>query len=238
LKVLVVDEQPMLRDGLALLLRDLDSDMEIVQAADFAAAVDSVDDGTGLILCDIVSGDATIEDGIAALRLLHGRIPDAPIVVITSLRGRGYVSRALDAGAKAYIPKTLTSEIILSAIRLVLSGGVFVPPELLDSSDIHGGVGHRRALAQAPAGYDGPSLTKRQQDVLSLLALGFSNKEVARELGVAEGTIKIHVAAIFKALGVANRTQAVISAHRLGLVRRDGVGDATNSLSVLGAARK
>ncbi|NKB56572.1 MAG: response regulator [Alphaproteobacteria bacterium] len=221
MKALIIDDHPMVQDGLELLLRHLDTDIDIDKASCLDEIRNRADEKLDLILYDVMLPNRTVEEGLNALRALHERIPDTPIIVITALRDRGCVSRALEAGARAYIPKSFTSEIILSAIRLVLSGGVYVPPELFDG--MGNGTAQRVPLTPATNVEDGgPALTRRQRDVLTFLSRGCSNKEIARELGVAEGTIKIHVAAIFKVLSVTNRTQAVIAASRLGISSENG----------------
>ena len=124
--------------------------------------------------------------------------------------------RALDAGAMGFIPKTSSNEVLLGALRLVLSGGVYLPAEVLRHSPAPVLVS-KSAMAAAGVGYRDLGLTERQAQVLALVVQGKPNKIVCRELNLAEGTVKIHVTAILKALGVANRTQAVIAVGKLGL---------------------
>jgi DNA-binding NarL/FixJ family response regulator len=170
-----------------------------------------------MLFCELLASDSSLDEGLDAVKALHQRIPETLIVVLTALHDRSCVSRALEAGARAYIPKTYKSEIVLGAVRLVLSGGVYVPSDLFDSVEPR--TPPRTSLAQAPVAYKGPlKLTRRQHDVLTFLTQGCTNRDIAREIDVKEGTVKIHVAAIFKALGVANRTQAVIVANRLGIL--------------------
>jgi len=124
----------------------------------------------------------------------------------------------IDAGAMGYIPKTSTTPILLNALRLVLSGGVYLPPEVLRR---HGAIAPAAPQpAAGPAQLRDPreiGLTERQAQVLALLVQGKPNKLICRELNLAEGTVKIHVTAVLKALGVTNRTQAVIAVGKLGL---------------------
>ncbi len=217
MKILIVDDYPLFQDGLELLLRHLDPKNTILKARNFADADKLIDKTLDVLFCELQASNSTLDEGIDALKALHRRVPDTSIVVLTAIHDRSCVSRALGAGARAYIPKTYSSEIVLGAIRLVLSGGVYVPSDLFDSVDTKAPI--RTSLAQAPGAYKGPpSLTRRQRDVLTYLTQGLSNRNIAREIDVKEGTVKIHVAAIFKALGVANRTQAVIVANRLGIL--------------------
>ncbi len=206
----------MFQDGLELLLKRLDPETDITKVSCLSKSESEIQGRLDLILFDIMLPNRTVEEGFSALRVLHQKMLKTPIIVVTALCERGCVSRALEAGARAYIPKSFTSEIILSAIRLVLSGGVYVPPELFDP--ITNVPIQRIPSAEADTKDKRLSLTRRQRDVLSLLSQGYSNKEIGLALGVAEGTIKIHVAAIFKVLSVTNRTQAVIAANRLGII--------------------
>lgn len=217
MKVLIIDDYPLFQDGLELLLRHLDPKITVLKAHRIADADLLIDETLDLLFCELLASGSTLDEGFDALKALHRRLPDTPIVVLTALHDRSCVSRALEAGARAYIPKTYKSEIVLGAIRLVLSGGVYVPSDLFDS--VEPKTLPRTSLAQAPGVYKGgPTLTRRQRDVLTYLTQGFTNRDIAREIDVKEGTVKIHVAAIFKALGVANRTQAVIVANRLGVL--------------------
>ena len=114
---------------------------------------------------------------------------------------------ALDAGALGFIPKDTTSAVMLSALRLVLSGGIYVPPAITTSEESD----YKKSQ------HDGCHFTPRQLQTLAFLAQGYSNKEIARSLGLSEATVKMHVTAIFKTLGVTNRTQAVLAVEKLGL---------------------
>lgn len=208
---MIADRHPILQDGLELWLRRLDPGIEIVKSPGLAGVSEARDAVPDVLLCDIASPDGRPEDALAALRAVHNRLPDTTIIVFTALRDSQCVSGALEAGARGYIPKTHDGESLLSAIRLVLSGGVYVPPDLFqpatELSD---------TVSQPAARPEMPKLTPRQRNVLEMLSRGYSNREIARRLGISEGTIKIHVAAIFKAFGVSNRTQAVIAASGYG----------------------
>lgn len=218
LKALIIDDHPMVQDGLEMLLRRLDAEVQIAKASCLNDSSCSVGAHFDLVFYDILLPNQTVDEGLAALRALHQKIPETPIIVITALRDKSCVSRSLEAGARAYIPKSFKSEIILSAIRLVLSGGVYVPAELFEPI-------HSEAAQSGPP-IDTESkrlgLTRRQRDVLTLLSKGCSNREIGQKLGVTEGTVKIHVAAIFKVLNVTNRTQAVIAANQLGIATNSG----------------
>jgi DNA-binding NarL/FixJ family response regulator len=141
-------------------------------------------------------------------------------VVLSGSENRDDVMRAIDGGAMGFIPKTQPSRVVINALRLVLAGGVYLPVEILAAPASTATAPSSSAAVSSPANL---GLTERQGEVLALLIQGKPNKIICRELGLAEGTVKIHVTAILKALGVANRTQAVIAVSRLGL-KLGGIG--------------
>ena len=213
MKVLVVDDHPLIREALRQVLRALDENIELVEAAgapEAAAAAEAHGD-LDLILLDLALPGA---DGFEVLRELRERHPSFPIVVLSATEHAEVVMRALDAGAMGFIPKTSSNELLLGALRLVLSGGVYLPAEVLRRSPAPV---LRSAPAAAGADCRDLGLTQRQAQVLALVIQGKPNKIICRDLDLAEGTVKIHVTAILKALGVANRTQAVIAVGKLGL---------------------
>jgi DNA-binding NarL/FixJ family response regulator len=141
--------------------------------------------------------------GDLAVREFGKRRPELPVVVLSSSENPSDVRRALNAGALGYIPKSANPQTLLSALQLVLTGNIYVPPLLARAAE--------RAKSESDApGAEVPieQLTERQVDVLKHLCTGLSNKEISTRLGIAEKTVKVHVAAIFKTLNVVNRTQA------------------------------
>lgn len=215
--VLIIDHHPMSRDGLEVLLRSLHRDAKISKAGTLRDLNDNQFQSANLLLFEAMGINGDIDDGVQAIASLIQRYPDLMVIVVTAYRKHDGVVRLLEAGARGYIPKSLDSEIMVNAVRLVLSGGVYAPPELYGVENDDTRSIPPSALSEAAADYRELSLTRRQRDVLYQLSLGHSNKNIATQLGIAEGTIKIHVAAIFKAMGVTSRTQAVIAANRLGL---------------------
>ncbi len=151
------------------------------------------------ILLDLVLPDAT---GPAAVEALLERAPDVPILVLSSSDSAADVRSVLGRGARGYVPKSSGGQTLVSALRLVLAGEVYLPPLLLDA---------------APA-EEQPALTGRQAAVLGLLGDGLSNKDIGRRLDLSEKTVKAHVGAVFRALGVVSRTQAVKAARSAGLL--------------------
>lgn len=215
MKVLVVDDHPLIREALRQVLRALAKDIELLEAGSAPDALAAADKSGGL---DLILLDLALpgRDGFEVLRELRERYPSFPVVVLSASDQSEVVMRALDAGAMGFIPKTSSNEVLLGALRLVLSGGVYLPAEVLRHSPAPVLVS-KSATAAAGVGYRDLGLTERQAQVLALVVQGKPNKIICRELNLAEGTVKIHVTAILKALGVTNRTQAVIAVGKLGL---------------------
>lgn len=209
MKILIADDHELFRDSLRLVLEQLDGPPTVIDANDFDQALRAAVDHTDLdvVLMDLSMPGMDWSDAIGHLRRL---LPEkVPIVVLSASDDRANVVRAVNLGAQGYIPKTSSSRVMLSALKLVLSGGVYLPAALLSNDEPEPSAA---AIASVP-----DVLTPRQRDVLALLGQGKSNKEIARSLDLAEGTVKLHVTAILKALGVNNRTRAVVAAARLGL---------------------
>ncbi|MEO7728107.1 MAG: response regulator transcription factor [Burkholderiales bacterium] len=220
MKILIIDDHPLIREALRHVLKVLDAGIQLVEAQNFAEGITAADShpDLDLILLDLGLPDI---DGNDALVELRRRYPAVPTVVLSASEHPATVTRAIETGAMGFIPKTTSSQLLLNALRLVLAGGVYLPTEVLRQ---HQGTPEPALRLAAEASDSGkllePSaigLTERQSDVLALLVQGKSNKLICRDLGLAEGTVKIHVTAILKALNVSNRTQAVIAVGKLGL---------------------
>jgi DNA-binding NarL/FixJ family response regulator len=212
-KVLVVDDHPLICEALRQVLKALDKGIELREAGSGRDALAEADksDRLDLVLLDLALPDA---DGFDVLRELRERHPSFPVVVLSASERAEVVMRALDAGAMGFIPKTSPNEVLLGALRLVLSGGVYLPADVLRQAP---GASRDPWPPAAETSYRAIGLTERQAQVLALMVQGKPNKLICRGLDLAEGTVKIHVTAILKALGVANRTQAVIAVGKLGL---------------------
>jgi DNA-binding NarL/FixJ family response regulator len=215
-KVLVVDDHPLIRQALLVVLTQLDSDLQVLEAGNVPDALELAEANPDLnvVLLDIHLPGLS---GLDALQSFRDRAPAVPVVVISASEDPADITRALDSGAMGFIPKSQSSQVMISALRLVLAGGVYLPPEMVRRSAHGGGAA---ASAPAPAqstNYRDVGLTERQAQVLALLIQGMPNKLICRDLDLAEGTVKIHITAILKALKVSNRTQAVIEVSRLGL---------------------
>ena len=214
MKLLIVDDHPLFREGMRSVLDALGTDVQVTEARDFGEALNALQPGADfdLILLDLRIPGMENTTGIKQLR---DRAPDVPVVVVSAMEDRRVVAEAFQHGAIGYIPKTSNSEVMINALKLVLAGGKYLPPIMAGAYDT--GLGTGGGDAAKPA--DAPRLTRRQRDVLALIGHGKSNKEIADTLGLAEGTVKIHVTAILKALKASNRTQAAIAAANMGLVK-------------------
>jgi len=208
MKVLVIDDHPLIQEALHHVLRALDPAVELIEAHDAseAHAALSRDPDTQLILLDLTLPGC---DGFVLLSDLRQEWPSLPVLVLSATHDRGTVERALDLGAMGFIPKTANTRVLLDALRLVLSGGVYVPTE---SRGFAPAIQPRPAMKPEQLG-----LTVRQSDVLKLLVEGKPNKLICRDLRLSEGTVKVHVSAILRALNVRNRTQVVIELARRGV---------------------
>ena len=210
-KVLIADDHELFRDGLRHVLGQLEGSPIIVEASDFAHALEVVEQekDIDIVLMDLNMPGIPWMDGLRRLKDAVG--PSVPVVVLTASEDRHSVVQAVNVGAAGFIPKTSSSRVMMSALKLVLSGGVYLPPALLDTETLME-VGRR----PMPSHTDSTAfLTPRQREVLGLLGQGKSNKEIARVLQLAEGTVKLHVTAILKALKVNNRTRAVVVAAQI-----------------------
>ena len=206
LKILIADDHELFLDGLRLVLTDLDEETVIETVHDHKELQEKADGTTAydLILTDLAMPGLNWHE---SLRLLKEHYPDTPIVILSAVTETENVLQAIDIGASGFIPKTSSSKIILSALHLILSGGLYLPSELLNLSNKTENVSEHK----------GP-LTPRQLDVLRLMGQSKPNKIIARELNLSEGTVKLHVTAILKTLNVTNRTGAVITGKEMGLI--------------------
>ena len=204
LQVLIADDHGLFRAGLIHLIEELAERVTVVEANSLDEAIARIDPlaTPDLMLVDLMMPG--MGEGAAGIRRLRQIAPDTPLVVLSAKNQAGDVRQAIEAGALGFIPKSSSPDIMLHGLRLVLSGGIYLPAEVMGSP--------AAASAERPAGPDGRQLTARQREILTLLSEGCSNKEIARRLGVAAGTVKVHVSQILRALGVENRTQAAAAA--------------------------
>jgi DNA-binding NarL/FixJ family response regulator len=202
LKILLVDDHSLFRDGLKYVLLQLGDDVEISEAGTCKDAFSHVKGSDfDIILLDLKMPDMT---GIEALQRLRKMTPMTPIVILTASEEVHTIRQVMGKGAMGYIPKSLTSEIMIKALQLILEGGRYVPDHALKVS----------AQNQGPNLYD---LTKRQMEILKLLKDGRSNKDIASQLNIADNTVRVHISGIFQVLGVSNRTEAAMIALKEGV---------------------
>jgi len=229
MKVLLIDDHPLILSALQGVITGLGEGIEMVgveTAAEGRQCLQSQND-FDLVLLDLHLGDA---DGFEVLREFRAAYPALPVVVISASDRASDVIRSIDTGAMGFVPKRSSTEVLAQALRLVMSGGIYVPPMSLGSEVApppSAAVSPQAAKLQqisnlataneyqVQTGLESLSLTPRQTDVLALLLQGKPNKIIARELGVSVETIKDHVAAVLKALGVSSRTQAVLAVSQM-----------------------
>lgn len=201
MKLLLVDDHALFRAGLRLLLAALDRGAVIVEADGLTRAIEQARQHPDVRLCLL---DLRLRDGfgLRAIEAIRAAAPDVAIVIVSGSESGATVRDCIDAGAMGYIPKSAPSEVLTHALRRVLAGEFYLPDGLLAADD-----------CAKPR----PSLSPRQRDVLRCLGRGLPTKLIARELALSEHTVKEHITAIFAALQVRNRTEAVIKASRMDL---------------------
>jgi len=215
LKVIIADDHHLIREGLSKTLRENWSDIEIQEAANGQGVLKLVSQSSDyqLILLDLFMPDSK---GFSLLQKLCDNYTDIPVIILSASEDKKHIRRALDFGASGFVPKSTPPAIFVNAIKLVLSGGIYIPQNVVrrvNESTVasQGNDGSATAIDNKKVN---DCLTKRQREVLDLLAKGKQNKEIANFFGISENTVKLHVSAVFRALGVNNRTQAVIAAQQ------------------------
>jgi DNA-binding NarL/FixJ family response regulator len=207
LKILVVDDHALVREGLHQVLKSLDEGVDVLQAGNcmqgFAFA--QIHRDIDLVLLDYHLPDM---NGIEALAVFGERHPELPVVVLSGSANIQIMRQVLQAGASGFVTKSSLSDELLQAVRMVLSGDVFVPSELQTATALPSDT--------LPAAVTKTPLTQRQDLVLRCLLDGMSNREIGDALHVSEETIKSHITAILRYFDVQNRTQAVVAAARAG----------------------
>lgn len=221
MKILIADDHELFLKGLEIILGDFFPSAKLEKAKNYTELLSLIDKEKSfdLILTDLaMPGRAWLD----ALQEIHEKLPETPIIILSAVFEKEIVQKTLELGASGYIPKTSSNAVIISAINLVMSGGAYIPIELLKEtqSSSFGELKKLEVLSQDTKIEDKIKiLSPRQLDVLKLIAEGKSNKQIAFDLGLSEGTVKLHVTAILKTLNVYNRTGAVAQATNLGLLK-------------------
>lgn len=214
MKTLLADDHPLMREGVRQVLTQLDPSGKIIDAHDYPSlfAQTAAHPDLDLALVDLNMPGLVGMQGITRFRSLF---PDIPLVVLSASESPQDIRDSLEAGALGYIPKAASTGEMLEALRQVLAGHIYVPAHSPD--------GGAEAPAPAPADFatlQQSGLTTRQLEVARLLAQGCANKAIAGMLAMSESTVKVHITAIFRALSVSNRTEAVLAIQRL--IQRPG----------------
>ena len=228
MKVLLIDDHPLILSALQSVIEGLGSDTTVIGANSARAAREMLktDSDFDLVLLDLHLGDA---DGFEVLVELRAAYPALPVVVLSASDRSSDVIRAIDAGAMGFVPKRASNETLFEALHMVMSGGIYVPPMTMGSEPAARPEGDTvpsvlRVVREQAQDSDFPTntvplaelgLTPRQTDVLALLLKGQPNKLIARELNVSVETVKDHVAAVLRTLGVSSRTQAVLAVSQM-----------------------
>lgn len=205
MNVLLIDDHALFRDALVLLFEHHLREFRLLEAESIGRAVEVAREhgDIALVLLDLGLPDS---QGMASLAALRAALPELTVVVLSADARRETIVAAIDAGAAGFVPKTARGTVLADALRTVLDGGVYLPPEALSPA----GPGTPDAAAI-------DALSPRQVQVLQLLLQGKSNKLICRALDLSESTVKTHLIAVFRRLEVNNRTQAVLAAARMGL---------------------
>ena len=209
MKTLLADDHPLMREGVRQVLSQLTPPVEIIDAHDYPSlfAQAALHADLDLALVDLnMPGFA----GMQGITQFRSRFPDIPLVVLSASESAHDMRSALKAGALGFIPKAASTAVMLAALRQVLAGNLYVPASLSDNQG-----GPQPAPLAAFTALLQSGLTARQLEVARLLVQGCANKAIAGMLAMSESTVKVHIAAIFRAFGVTNRTEAVLEIQRL-----------------------
>lgn len=203
--IIIADDHILFRDGLGKILKALDTDLRLYETDNMEGVFNLLDRPIyfSLILLDL---DMPGMEGVETIRKIKGKVK-SPIVIISGLLDTNQIKQLFKEQISGYIPKTMKSEVMLGALKLILSGGVYMPESLLSQSD-----------AEESEGVGNVKITKRQRDVLREVARGSSNREIAETLSISEYTVRIHVISLLKAFDARNRTHLVVLAREKGFL--------------------
>jgi DNA-binding NarL/FixJ family response regulator len=212
--ILVADDHQLFLDGIRHILAKLGTDVTITEATRAEQAIEQMESGLefDLVLIDL---NMPGMDGMSILQRMRERKAWLPLVVISGEDDARAIKSALDAGALGFIPKAHSSQQMLSALKAILEGEIYIPEDIQKQIDF---LETRRPPREANDALKASGITKRQHDVLQLMAKGYSNKQIATSLFLTEHTVKAHISALFAALNASNRTECVQRAERQGIL--------------------
>lgn len=222
MRIIVADDHALVRGGVGILIKTLNPGTELIECNNYEKTLAALDqpEPIDLLLLDLLMPGM---DLIKSVKHICTKWPDVPVVVISVREDMQTIREALRSGAMGYIPKTSSPDVTMNAIRLVLSGGIYVPPDALQ---LGGGLNSREdqlteQLGETATGMPARAahgLTVRQEDVMAFISEGRSNKEIAAELNLTPGTVKMHLSRIYKVLGAKSRTEAIAKYTKLKVV--------------------
>jgi len=228
MKILIADDHELFLKGLEFILQENFPKTELTTAQSYTDIFSILEqkDSFDLIITDLAMPGA---NWLSAITKIHQLLPETPIIIISAVFDKEILQQTLDVGVAGYIPKTSSNTLIVSAINLVLAGGVYIPHELLYSAKITPLSPEKQKEYMAPlktlekltvnnTESTSKGLTGRQIDIVKCIAEGLSNKQIAYKLNLTEGTVKVHITVILKILNVKNRTSAVIEAAKRGYI--------------------
>ena len=217
MKILIADDHELIRQGLERTLVAMPGGVNVVHAQDGHSVLEQLERHPDLdiVLLDLFMPNS---NGYELLRYICDSYTSLPVIVVSAAEEPQYMRKSIDYGASGFIPKSSSTDIMVKAIQMVMAGGTYIPATMhMQSRDARQPINENKKVQQV-ASQAADKLTRRQKEVLELLAQGSSNKEIARTIGLSEHTVKIHVTAILKLLNASNRTEAVVMAQRLGII--------------------
>lgn len=227
MKILLVDDHALFREGLRYVLQQIPEVDDVVEGENY---YDALMFGERFPELELALLDLQMpgSEGPSSIRFFHHRFPYIPVMVISAEDSRSVIQRVLNAGALGYVCKTASAPLLINAVKQVLAGDIYVPAEMSSALPLSLNEDAPGALAMAQdrrRRYTNEyGLTARQMDVLKCIARGLSNREISESMGLAEGTVKIHISGVFHALRVKSRFEAVRIAEQMGLIVTDAYG--------------
>ncbi|MBQ8869891.1 MAG: response regulator transcription factor [Alphaproteobacteria bacterium] len=226
MKILIADDHELFLKGLEFVLSAEFDDSQIITVKNYVEIFEQLQkqNDFDLIITDLAMPGANWLD---ALEKIHGLAKDTQIIIISAVFDKEILQKTLEVGVSGYIPKSSSNAVMLGAINLVLAGGVYLPKELLsektENKEVSQEINKLKSLSENENIKTDKKLTPRQIEVIKAIGKGLSNKLIAYQLGLTEGTVKVHITVILKILGVTNRTAAVIEAVKQGYIDRNDV---------------